>query len=141
MPVITHSIDIHAPKAAVEEHYTNWESYPEFIDGLEEVTMKTPTDMQCKLRVAGLNFGYTAHVERTGEGKYAWHTTEGDVHHSGETQIEKIDDNTTRLRMTVDYKAPGPEIANKIAEWLNLAENQLQKALEKFKTHTEARSA
>jgi len=139
MPTITQSVEIDKPQDVVEKHYTNWTEYPEFVSSLKEVKEVGENKIQCQLGIIGMKFNYTADVQSEGNGVYKWRTTEGDIDHSGTATIESLGENRSRLTLEVNYNAPGPDIAGKIANWLGIADSGLRSAMENFRGYVEAR--
>jgi len=137
MPTITQTVEIDRPAADVEAVYTSWNKYPEFIPFIKEVNAKGDHQLETKLRIAGMNFGYTAEVSKHGDMKWSWETVEGDINHSGTATIEPISSDRTRLTMIVNYDVPGPELAGRITNWLGLVDTGIRSSMENFRAYVE----
>ena len=138
MPTITQAIEIHAPAELVERIYRDFDAYPAFIDPISGITQSEDGILDCRLKVAGFEFPYTARVEQAGPGEYRWQTLSGSISHRGTARIESMGERT-RVMLEVDYDVPGGEIAGRISNWLGLADTGLRHALESFKAYVESR--
>mgnify|MGYP006306476697 CR=1 FL=1 len=138
MAVITESIEINRPAKDVEQTYTDWTQYPNFIPFIEDVQMLGDDTFECQLRIAGMTFGYTADVKKLKEMEYSWETTRGDLVHKGKAIIESLDAKRSRLTLTVDYHIPGPVLAGRISNWLGLANTGIRSSLENFRAYSES---
>ena len=137
MPTLTQSIEINKNAQDVESVYINWSKYPEFVPSIKEVKDNGNDEIHCKIKLAGMDFSYTAAVKKVAENRYHWQTTEGSIKHSGDATIEPISKDRSRLTLKVDYEVPGPKIAGKVTNWLGLADSGLRSALENFRAYTE----
>jgi uncharacterized membrane protein len=139
VPTVSQSIDIHAKPDQVESVYRDFESYPTFIGSI--VSVKEHDDLlDCHLRVAGIDFPYTARVEAVKPGEYRWETVDGSISHRGAVHI-RPHGAVTQLAFDVEYDVPGGalgHLAGKIVNWTGLVDSGLRHALECTKAHIEA---
>lgn len=139
MPTVSQAIDIHAAPEKVEAIYREFEKYPDFISSIVAIREAQGT-LDCHLRVAGVDFPYTARVERSQPGEYRWTTVDGSISHRGSVRIVPHGEGT-RLLFDVDYDVPGGalgQLAGKIVNWTGLVDTGVRHALECAKAHIEA---
>lgn len=134
MPEISREVVVVAPLRMVYDAWTQFESYPQFLEGVEDVAL---TDAK-QLRWRASNGDGGAHewdvriLELAPDDRILWEASGGPVR-SGAVHLNAIAEGKTRVRMELDVEAARedePEIAQR-------AERDLQC----FKDYIEERAA
>src|ERR1700733_8610986 len=101
MGATTHSIDINAPLRAVYNQWTQFEEFPRFMEGVEEVRQDGPRNLFWKARIAGKEKQWEAEiVEQIPDQRITWQSIDG-TPNSGEVTFERLDEERTRVILTM----------------------------------------
>lgn len=134
---IVESIEVQAPKQQVFEYWSHFENFPNFMDNIEEVTK--PDSMTSHWKMNG-PLGRTVEweaktTEMDPERGIAWNSIEGsELDNSGEAKFEELDNNRTRIEVTINYSnPPGGKLGEWVASLTGDPEKSLRQDLENFK--------
>ena len=137
MSTITETVDVDVPVTTAYNQWTQFESFPKFMTGVEEVRQLDDKHLHWKVKVAGASREYDAEItEQRPDQIIAWQSS-GDTDNSGSVEFEQIDDVTTRINASIGYQTEG--LTEKIGDALNAPERQLKNDLAKFKEFIESR--
>lgn len=137
MPTIEQSIDVDVPVRTAYNQWTQFEEFPKFMDGIEEVRQVDETTLHWKAQVAGREREWDAKItEQTPDQRIAW-TDEAGKTNAGVVTFHKLDDGVTRVMVQMDWEAEG--LIEKVGEKLGFDERTLKADLENFKQFIESR--
>jgi len=137
MPNIEQSIDVDVPVRAAYNQWTQFEEFPKFMEGIEEITQIDETTLHWKAKIAGQEREWDAKItEQTPDQRIAWSDEAGKTN-AGVVTFHRIDDNKTRVMVQMDWEAEG--LVEKVGEKLGFDERTLKGDLENFKEFIEAR--
>lgn len=136
----THAVDVAAPVRVVYNQWTQFEEFPLFMDGVESVVQLADDRLHWTVKIAGVEREFdTTITEQTPDHRIAW-TTESGPSHAGVVTFHKIDDNTTRVTLQMDYEPDG--FFENVADKLGIVSARLKGDMDNFKTliedHVEA---
>lgn len=135
MTRVTQSIDVLAPLHTVYDHWTQFESFPHFMGGVESVTMLDEHRSHWKTTVGGVEREFDAvTVELLPDRVVSWRSTEGPMH-AGAVTLEALDLGTTRVTAQIDWEPEG--LTEKAGALLGIDDQQVRKDLERFKEYVE----
>ncbi len=107
MTTIEESIDIDVPVAVAYNQWTQFESFPQFMDGVERVEQKTDTQLHWVAEIAGSKREWDAEItEQHPDHRVAWKALEQDGP-DGVVTFHKLDDAKTRVMVQMDYEPEG----------------------------------
>ena len=133
---VTESIDVDVPITTAYNQWTQFESFPEFMEGVESVTQKTDTLTHWKVKVGGVTKEFDATItEQHPDERVAWKSEDGT--HAGVVTFHKIDDGTTRVTLQLDTEPEG--IVENIGDKLGLVRRRVSGDLERYKKFMESR--
>ncbi len=139
MDNIDQSIDVDVPVRVAYEQWTRFESFPEFMDGVEEVTQINATRSRWRTEIAGVHREFHAEItEQVPERLIAWRTVDG-PHQGGTVTFEPTDAGGTRIVLALDYEPEG--LAEKTGDKLGLVKHRIKGNLKRFKGFIEDRGA
>jgi len=131
------SIEVNVPVHTAYNQWTQFESFPQFMSGVEEVRQLDDKHLHWKVKVAGVSREYDAEItEQTPDKVIAWQAV-GDTDNAGTVRFEEIDNVTTRVSASIGYQTEGA--TEKVGDALNVPERQLKNDLAKFKEFIESR--
>jgi uncharacterized membrane protein len=137
MSTIEKSVEVAVPVRRAYNQWTQFESFPQFMDGVEEVRQTTDTRTHWRTKIAGVAREFDAEiVDQQPDRRIAWHTTEG-PEQGGVVTFEPVTEHTTRVALAMEFAPEG--VGEKVADATNLVERRVQKDLERFKEYIESR--
>lgn len=81
---IEESIDVDVPVQTAYNQWTQFESFPEFMEGVESITQVDATHNRWVTKVGGVTREFDAEItEQSPDERIAWHSVGGDVDHGG----------------------------------------------------------
>jgi hypothetical protein len=137
MGATTHSIDINAPLRAVYNQWTQFEEFPRFMEGVEEVRQDGPRNLFWKARIAGKEKQWEAEiVEQIPGQRITWQSIDG-TPNSGEVTFERLDEERTRVILTMEYEPEG--FLEKAGDALGIPSGRAEGDLKRFRDFIEER--
>lgn len=131
MPTVDKEIEVNAPVERVYQMWTNYESFPNFMDNVKEVRRIGPDRTHWVVETAGRTVEWDARTITENLRRVAW-TAEGEAGQSGEVRFEPAGPNKTRLKVRMDYSLPSG-LQEKVAHGLHLDERAVGRDLDNFK--------
>lgn len=137
MTTVSASVDVEAPLRAVYNQWTQFESFPEFMSGVDRITQVDDTHTHWVTSVGGVTreFDATIVVQHPDE-RIGWNSTDGTTH-SGVVSFQALGDTRTRVTTELTWQPEG--ITEKIGAVLGFDERQVRADLDRFKTFIEDR--
>jgi uncharacterized membrane protein len=137
MANVTKSIDVDVPVRTVYNQWTQFEEFPQFMEGVEEIRQVDPTHTHWKTSVGGVEREFDAEItEQHPDERVAWNSTSG-TDHAGVVTFHRLSDTQTRVTVQIDWSPEG--MLEKAGEALNLDERRVEGDLERFKAFIEKR--
>jgi len=131
------SIDVNVPVRTAYNQWTQFESFPQFMEGVEEVRQLDDKHLHWKARVGGKLQEWDAEIdEQIPDQKVAWHSTSGDKN-AGVVTFNYVEPSKTRVLLAIDYEPQGAVESAGAA--LGFLSRQVKGDLERFKTFIESR--
>ncbi len=136
---LLHSIDVKAPVRVAYNQWTQFEDFPRFMDGVEAVTQLTDDRLSWNVQIGGIRRDFeTVITEQTPDQRVAWTTVDGPSH-AGVVTFHKIDDDTTRVTLQMDYDADG--FLETMADKLGFVSTKIADDLTRFQMFIEDKDA
>jgi uncharacterized membrane protein len=137
MTTIEKSVDVGTPVRTVYNQWTQFESFPKFMEGVDEITQQTPTRTHWKTSIGGVTREFDAEItEQHPDERVAWHSVDGPTH-AGVVTFHRIDDRTTRVHLQMEF---APEsVTEKAGAALGVVGHRVQGDLNRFKEFIEHR--
>ena len=137
MSTIEESIEVQVPVRAAYDQWTQFEEFPRFMEGVEEVRQLDDTHLHWVTEVAGRRKEFDAEVtEQTPDQRVAWRSTDG-AEHAGVVTFHKTGESETRIMVQMDVVPEG--VIEKVGDALGVAKRQVKGDLERFKELIESR--
>ena len=139
MSQIQESIDVKVPISAVYNQWTQFESFPEFMESVDKIRQTDDTHLHWAISIDGVHREFDAKItEQLPDERVAWTSLDG-PRHAGVVTFHRLDENTTRVMLQLDHEPAGA--VEKAGEWLGFVERQAKGDLKRFKEYIEARGA
>jgi uncharacterized membrane protein len=134
---VTKSVDVDVPVETAYNQWTQFETFPEFLGGVEQIQQLDDRHTHWKVNIKGIKREFDAEItEQQPDQRVAWKSTDGTTH-AGVVTFHKLAPEQTRVTVQLDWE-PGNVLEN-AAEALNVDEHQVQSDLERFKKFIEQR--
>ena len=137
MPSIEQSIEVNVPVRTAYNQWTQFEEFPRFMEGVEEVKQLDNTHLAWRAKIGGKEKHWHAEItEQVPDQRIAWTNTDG-AKNAGVITFHRIADNTTKVMIQIEY---GPEGAvEHVGDALGVVSSRISGDLERFKTFIESR--
>jgi len=139
MSTIEESIDVDVPVSTAYGQWTQFESFPQFMDGIERVEQTDDTHLHWVAEIAGAKREWDAEItEQHPDERVAWRAIDQEGP-DGVVTFHKLSDAKTRVMVQMDYEPHGlKETAGAMA---GSDARQVRDDLESFKQFIESRGA
>jgi len=129
------SILVNVPVAVAYNQWTQFEDFPQFMNGVKSVTHLSDDRLEWVAEIAGIRRQWEARIlEQTPDQKVAWAATSGATN-AGSVTFEDVGGGQTSVRLVLEYEPEG--LVEKIGDKLNVVENQAEGDLDRFKAFIE----
>ena len=135
MSDITQTIDVDVPITTAYNQWTQFETFPQFMDGVDEVTQTSDTLTHWKISIAGVKREFDAKItEQTPDERVAWTSVDG-ADSTGVVTFHKIEPAKTRVTLQLETKPDG--LLEKVGDAVGLTKSNAKGDLERFKMFIE----
>ncbi|GAA2152664.1 SRPBCC family protein [Kitasatospora kazusensis] len=136
MSMVQEQIDVDVPLTTAYNQWTQFEDFPRFMEGVEQVTQLDDRHNHWTTKVAGVTREFdTEIVDQLPDQKIAWRTTGGEVQQMGVVTFERLDDQHTTVRLAIDFEPDG--IAERAADAMGMVDRRVKGDLRRFKSFIE----
>lgn len=107
MNTVSSDIDIDLPIRTVYNQWTQFEDFPAFMGGVEEVKQVDETTLNWRVKIGGVERDFLAKItEQVPDERVAWNSISGPSH-AGVVTFHRLDENKTRVRLQLDWEPEG----------------------------------
>lgn len=139
MDTIEKSITVDVPVRTAYNQWTQFEEFPRFMEGVEEVRQLNDKKMHWRANIGGKTEEWDAEiVEQTPDQRVSWRST-GGAHNAGTVSFQPQGASQTRVTLRLDYKPEG--FVENVGDALGLVERRVEGDLERFKEFIESRGS
>jgi uncharacterized membrane protein len=137
MRKVEETIDVAVPVRMAYNQWTQFESFPRFMSGVESVTQLSDTTNHWVTKVGGVELAFdTEIVDQEPDDRIAWRSIDGKSH-AGIIRFSPLDANHTHVKVHFEW---APEtVMEKAGAALQIDEMQVKADLKKFKEFIESR--
>ena len=137
MSEIIETIDVAVPVHTAYNQWTQFESFPEFMEGVKSVRQLDDTTVHWVANIAGKTKEWDAKItEQTPDQRIAWTAIDG-AHNAGVVTFHRIADTQTRVTLQLDVDPEGP--VENLGDALGLVHRRVKGDLERFEKFIESR--
>ena len=137
MSTVEQSIDVDVPVRVAYDQWTQFESFPSFMDGVEEVRQIDDTHLHWRAEVAGHEVEWDAIItEQIPDERVAWKATDGKAN-AGVVTFHRLSDSSSRVMVQIDHEAEG--VMEKVGSLLGADTREVKNSLQRFKDLVEGR--
>lgn len=136
MSTVKSDVDVNVPLSVVYNQWTQFESFPRFMDSIERITQTDDTHTHWVVKIAAQEREFdTVVTEQVPDERIAWKSVEGDAH-AGVVTFHRLAEDQTRISLQMDWKPEG--FVEKLGALLQVDDIAIDRDLEKFKETIEA---
>ena len=137
MSQVTESVDVAVPVSTAYNQWTQFEEFPKFMGGVEQVEQLDDTHLRWAAEIAGKREEWDAEItEQRPDQRIAWRAT-GGKGNAGVVTFEPIGAADTRVTVQLDWEPEG--VTENIGAAIGMDDRQVSKDLERFKDLIETR--
>jgi uncharacterized membrane protein len=131
------SIDVEVPVRAAYNQWTQFEEFPRFMEGVQEVRQVDDTHLHWVADIAGNKQEWDARItEQAPDQRVAWTAETGSMN-AGVVTFHKLDDNLTRVMLQIEYDPQG--FVETVGDALGFVSRRIEGDLGRFKEFIEER--
>ena len=135
MGSITHSIVVNAPLRVVYNQWTQFEEFPLFMEGVEEVRQEGDKRLLWKAKIAGKDKQWEAEItEQVPDKRIAWVSVDG-TPNAGEVTFDLMESERTLITLTMEYEPEG--FLETAGDVLGIPSGQVEENLKRFRDFIE----
>ena len=135
---ITADTEVDVPVRVAYDQWTQFESFPHFMSGVESVRQLDDTTTHWVVSIAGVKREFDADVsDQVPDDHVAWRSTTAEVQHRGRVDFRPGANGGTRIDLTIEWEPEG--FVEKAGAALQLDDLQVKRDLHRFKEYIEKR--
>jgi uncharacterized membrane protein len=137
MSTVTESVDVHVPIRTAYDQWTQFESFPHFMSGVETIQQLDATHTHWVTKVAGARREFDAEItEQHPDERVAWKSTGGDTKHAGVVTFHRLGDTDTRVTIQLDWEPEG--VVEKVGSAVGYDSHAVKADAKRFKEFVES---
>ncbi len=134
---VTKGIEIAAPIRVVYNQWTQFEDFPRFMEGVEEVHQIDDKNLHWRAKIGGKSKEWDARItQQIPDQKIAWESVSG-APNGGSVNFVPVNDERTQVTLTLVYEPEG--MMEKTGDALGLLESRIDGDLKRFRDFLESR--
>jgi uncharacterized membrane protein len=139
MARVEKSVDVKVPINVAYDQWTQFEEFPRFMEGVEEVVQRDDKFLDWTAEVGGRTEVWTAEiVDQVPDTRIAWKSVAG-ASNAGAVLFEPLGTDLTRVTLRMEIEPRGP--VETLGELAGVVDRQVQGDLERFRDLVEARGS
>jgi uncharacterized membrane protein len=139
MATIEKSIDVNVPVRVAYNQWTQFEEFPRFMEGVEEVRQLDDKRLHWKATVGGKTKEWDAEItEQRPDERIAWRSR-GGANNAGVVTFHRLSEGTTRVMLQLEYDPEG--VIENVGDAVGIVSARVKGDLERFKEFIESRGS
>jgi uncharacterized membrane protein len=137
MSRISQTIEVDVPVRIAYDQWTQFESFPYFMEGVERVVQVDDTTVDWTATIAGRTKQWRARIEEQQPDELVTWRSVGGARNDGRVEFESLGPNRTRVMLELDVEPDG--VIESAGDALGVVEGRVRGDLERFKAFIEGR--
>jgi uncharacterized membrane protein len=137
MKQLNQSIEVEVPIRTAYNQWTQFESFPEFMSGVERVEQVSDTKTHWITKIMGVSREFDAEITEQHPDEWIAWKTEGGLEHSGEVIFKPSGDSATLVAVQIEYEPQ--DYVEQAGVELGLVHQRLKSDLKHFKEFMESK--
>jgi uncharacterized membrane protein len=137
MSVIEKSIEINVPVKTAYNQWTQFEEFPRFMEGVEQVRQVDDKHLHWKASIGGKQKEWDAVItEQIPDQRIAW-MSQGGTKNGGMVTFSPVSENKSKLNLRLEYEPEGA--VEKTGDTIGVVSGRVEGDLQRFKDFIESR--
>lgn len=137
MSKISKSIEVDVPVSTAYNQWTQFETFPQFMEGVEKVRQLDDKRLEWKAEIGGVERSWRAEiVDQKPDQRVSWRSVSG-AKNDGSVTFAPLGDSRTQVTVELDVEPEG--VIENIGDALGILDRRIQGDLERFKEFIESR--
>lgn len=137
MSTVQKSIEVDVPVRTAYDQWTQFESFPQFMEGVEDVQQVSETRTHWVTKVGGTTREFDAEItEQVPDRRIVWRAVDG-PDQGGVVMFEPADSGGTKVMVEMDFSPDG--VTEKAGDMLGVVDRRVKGDLDRFKEFIEGR--
>ncbi|MDT0612265.1 SRPBCC family protein [Streptomyces lancefieldiae] len=138
MSTVKEAVEVEVPVHTAYNQWTQFEEFPQFMEGVEEVRQLDERHNHWTTKVSGVKREFdTEIVDQLPDERITWRTTKGDTRQKGTVRFQRLDDTRTLVELVMEVEPTGA--AEKTGAMLGVIDRRVKGDMERFKEFIEGR--
>ncbi|MFE6507943.1 SRPBCC family protein [Nocardioides sp. NPDC057767] len=138
MSTIQKSVQVGVPVSTAYDQWTQFESFPQFMEGVESVRQLDDKHLHWKAEIGGVTREWDAEiVDQVPDDRITWRAVEGAKNQGTVSFTEDQMSKTTNVTLRLEYEPEG--MVEKTGDVLKIVDKRAEGDLERFKDFIEHR--
>jgi uncharacterized membrane protein len=139
MNTVEKSIVVDVPVSTAYNQWTQFEEFPQFMEGIETVRQEGDSHTHWRANIAGKDVEWDADItEQTPDQRVSWRSTTG-AHNAGTVSFQPEGSDRTNVTLRLEYEPEG--FFETVGSALGFVDSRVKGDLERFKTFIESRGS
>jgi len=140
MTSVTESVDVNVPVSTAYNQWTQFETFPHFMSGVESITQTDAMHNHWVTKIGGVTREFDTEItEQHPDERIAWKSIGGDTSHAGVVTFHRLGDGETRVMIQIEWVPEG--VAEKTGAAIGVDDRQVKADAKRFKQFIEARGS
>lgn len=138
MTTIEKTIDVAVPVGTAYNQWAQFETFPQFMEGVERVEPVSATRTHWRAKIAGVAREFDAEItDQQPDRRIEWRSVNG-PDQAGVVTFAPLTPQTTRIALRIDFEPEG--LVEKVGASTSIVEQRVEGDLERFKQFVESPS-
>jgi uncharacterized membrane protein len=136
MATIEESVEVEVPVRTAYNQWTQFEEFPRFMEGVEQVRQMTDTKLHWVAEIAGQHREWDAEItEQVPDQRISWCSTDGATN-SGVVTFHRLGDSKSKVMLQLEFEPEG--VMEKAGDKLGMIKGRTKADLKRFKEFIES---
>jgi uncharacterized membrane protein len=137
MSTVVESVDVAVPVRTAYDQWTQFEEFPAFMEGVQEIRQVNDTMTHWVVEIGGIKREFDAKItEQHPDERVAWSSVDG-PRHAGVITFHRLDADHTRVTAQMDLDPDG--FVEQVADKTGLIDRRVKGDLKRFQEFIESR--
>ena len=138
MASVQESVDVDVPIRVAYDQWTQFESFPNFMGGVERITQIDDTHNHWVTKIDGVTREFDTEItEQIPDERIAWKSVAGETGHAGVVTFHRLSDDQTRVMIQIDWQPS--DLVEKAGAALGVDDHRVKADAKRFKEFVESR--
>lgn len=137
MAEVEKTIEVEVPSTTAYNQWTQFESFPEFMEGVREVRQLDESKLHWKAEIGGKTEEWDAQItDQEPDRRVAWRSISGNTN-AGDVRFEAVAPDKTKVTLHLVFEPEG--VVENVGDKLGVVSRRVEGDLERFKKFIEER--